>query len=334
MEATMRGNITRRGKTSWRLKFDIEPDPETGARRTRVLTVKGLRKDAERELARLLNDAHRGTLIDESKATVGSYLRSWFDGKRADLSPNTIERYTEIIEVQIVPVLGAIELQKLKPIDVRNWLANLRKCGRRGRPLTGRTVRHVYRVLHAALADAVKLELLARNVVDAVDPPKVEADEVEILNADQIAAVLDAMKGYRLHPIASLAIASGMRRGELLALRWSDVDLARAVLKVDRSLEQTKAGLRFKCRKSRCGRRSITLPPITVAMLRSHRKEQLEQRFQLGMGKHDADALVFANYDGSPISPNYFSIMWSRAIAANPDLPQVTFHAMRHSHAA
>ena len=124
-----------------------------------------------------------------------------------------------------------------------------------------------------------------------------------------------------------------MRRGELLALRWCDVDLKLAVLKVERSLEQTKGNLRFKSPKTKRGRRAISLPQSVIDMLSQYRKTQLELRLQLGMGKPNADALVFCNHDGSPISPNYFSIMWSRAVT-RAGLPKRTFHSLRHSHAS
>ena len=113
----MRGNITRRGKTSWRIKFDVEPDAVTGERRIRYVTIKGTRRHAESELARLLDAAHRGVLPDASKLTVENYLRQWLDGK--DLSPRSREQYRDIIERQINPVLGKIELQRLKPIEVK-----------------------------------------------------------------------------------------------------------------------------------------------------------------------------------------------------------------------
>lgn len=135
--------------------------------------------------------------------------------------------------------------------------------------------------------------------------------------------------GSRLLPIATLALATGMRRGELLALRWIDIDFANATISVVRSLEQTQGGgLRFKSPKTKSSRRTITLPPSAVAMLTAHRKEQLELRFQLGLGKHDADALVFCNPEGKPISPNSFSVMWGRAV------PEATFHSLRHTHAS
>jgi integrase len=329
----MRGNITRRGKSSWRLKFDIEPDA-TGKRQYCTVTVRGTRKDAEAELARLLSDLHKGTLVDASKLTVEAYLWQWLDGKHG-LSQVSVERYREIIARGIAPTLGALELQKLKPAHIRDWLSGMVKAGSRKRsPLSARTVRHAYRVLRASLQEAVKLEMLARNAAEAVSPPRLKADEIEILTADQIAAVLDALQDSRLHPIVSLAVYSGMRRGELLALRWQDVNLDGASLKVERSLEETRAGLRFKSPKTKHGRRAISLPRSAVEMLRDHRKAQLELRFQLGMGKHESDALVFCNHDGSPISPNYISKIWRLKISSVPGLPKVSFHSLRHSHAS
>jgi integrase len=329
----VRGNITRRGKSSWRLKFDVEPDA-TGKRQYRVITVRGTRKDAEAELARLLNHLHKGTLVDASKVMVGDYLRGWLN-RHHGLSPTSIERYRDIIERQTNPVIGKIELQKLKPVHVRDWLSGMLKSGGRdGRPLSARSVTHAHRVIRAALQSAVELELLARNVADVAKPPKVEAQEIEILTADQIATVLDVLKDHSIYPIVALALATGMRRGELLALRWQDVDLRLAVLSVERSLEQTKPGLRFKGPKSKHGRRAISLPASTVAMLRDHKRKRLELRMRLGMGKPDPDGLVFCGFEGEPISPNYLSILWRRAIEPIGSLPKVTFHALRHSHAS
>jgi integrase len=162
-----------------------------------------------------------------------------------------------------------------------------------------------------------------------VDPPKREATEVEILKPDEISTMLAALEGSKLHNVAVLALASGCRRGELLALRWSDVDLGKATIKIERSLEQTRGGgLRFKCPKTRHSRRGISLPPSAVVMLQPHRKEQLALRLKLGMGKPDADVLVFPNDLFEPWSPNSFSVMWGRAV------PQVTFHSLRHAHAS
>jgi integrase len=320
----MRGNITRRGKRSWRIKFDVGAD-ERGNRQIRYVTVRGKRCDAEAELASQLNDHNQGTLVNTTKVTVGEYLRSWL-GNKTDITAVTHERYTEIIERRIAPTLGNIELQKLKPKHVHDWLSDLSKKGgrRNGQGLSPRTVRHCYRVLWGALKQAVKLEVLSRNVADAATPPRLKDSEVEILTPDQITAVRHALRGSRLGPIVALGLATGCRLGELLALRWRDID--GGIVNVERSLEQTKGNLRFKEPKSRHGRRKITLPPSAVAALdRYHR--------QLGMATHP-DALVFSNSDGFPIRPNAVSVQWNREIRRIKRVPPVVFHSLRHTHAS
>ena len=227
----MRGNITRRGRSSWRLKFNSGTDAITGKRQTRYVTVRGKRRDAEQELARLLNEAHTGTFIEPSKMTVAEHIRVWLDGAHG-LSPKTAERYRQLAEQQIIPYLGAIALQKLRPAQIQDWHGMIERAGgEEGRPLSARTVGHAHRVLHRALKRAVDNETLHRNVAGVIHPPKVQAEEVEILTPKQISDVLDQLGGHALYPIVALALATGMRRGELLALRWDDLDLDGATVK-------------------------------------------------------------------------------------------------------
>jgi integrase len=215
----MSGHIRRRGKSSWRLKFDLDSDA-TGKRQTRYVTVRGKRQDAESELTRLLGAAHAGTLVEPSRITIADYLRKWLD-KPHGLAGKTVERYRQLAEQQIIPHRGSVPFQRLKPVHVEDWhRLLLASGGKDGAPLSTRTVRHAHRLLHKALARAVKAELIARNVASAITPPKVDEREIEILKANQIAPVLAALDGHPLQPIAVLALATGMRRGELLALCW------------------------------------------------------------------------------------------------------------------
>jgi integrase len=180
-ELDVRGNITRRGKSSWRLKFDAGRDLMTGKRQTRYVTVRGKRQDAERELVRFLNEIHSGTLIDPSKVTVAQHLRAWLE-VAPGLSQKTVERYWQLAEQQIIPHLGTIALQKLKPAHIQDWHGKLlRAGGKGGNPLSTRTIGHAHRVLHRALQLALDGEMLLRNVAGRISPPKVEAKEVEIL---------------------------------------------------------------------------------------------------------------------------------------------------------
>ena len=287
-----RSSITKRGKSSWRLVFDV---PGNGKRKQRTVTVRGSYKDAPKELTRLFGAADAGTLVDPSAATVASYIECWLAGA-TEQSPRTLERYTELARLQIAPHLGSLPIQKLKPEHVSDWHAKLIGGG-----LSRRTVLHAHRVLSLCLKRAVD-GTLARNVAAIRKPPAVEDSELEILEPAQVAAVLEALTDHPyLYPIAALAAATGARRGELLALEWRDVALDRGTLKIERSVEETKAGLRVKPPKTRRGRRDLTLPVEAVDMLRDHRKRQLELRLKLGQG--GAPKLVFADIEGKMISP-------------------------------
>ena len=321
----MRGNITRRGKNSWQIKFDAPA--VDGKRQQRYASVRGTYKDAQKELTKLLNAADEGTLPDPSSATLAEYLRAWLNGPLG-LSPKTLERYRELGERQIIPHLGASKLQKLKPEHMQQWHGRLI-----GQGLSPRTVGHAHRVLRLVLQCAVKNGTLARNVASIHSPPKVEETEIEILSADQVADVLAKLDGHALFPIVALALATGMRRGELLGLQWGDIDLDTAALRVERSVEETRAGLRLKPPKTKRGRRSISLPSDTVAMLRAHKVEQMKLRLQLGMGNIAPETPVLCTVEGKLISPNSVSRSW-RYLCRTRKLPRVPFHALRHTHAS
>lgn len=331
---TGRGSITRRGKKSWRLKFEIGVDLLTGKRQTRYATVRGTRREAQEELTHRLHALDSGTFVEPTKTTLREWMTQWFADQHS-LSGKTRERYGELIEGQIVPQLGGFLVQKLRPAQIAAWHSTLLKSGgRKGGPLAPRTVGHAHKVLAKALADAMRLELAPRNVAASVPPPKIEGKELEILSEAQISEVTNSLRGLPIYPIAMLALASGMRRGELLALRWSDVDFDGNKVRVERALEETKAnGLRFKAPKTKHGRRAISLPGSAMDMLRDHRREHLEWRMRHGLGKMSDDALVFPNGDGRPRAPSSLTREWRQTIKKNGPT-QVSFHALRHSHAS
>jgi integrase len=330
----MSGNITRRGAHSWRLKYEGgERDPLTGRRQTRYATVRGTKREAQAELVRLLAAVDAGTAVAPDKTTLAQYMRGWLDSSNG-LSPKTLERYRQLAEQQIIPHLGAVLLQKLRPVQVHDWHATLlRSGGMAGRSLSARTVGHAHRVLHRALERAMRLEIISRNVAHAVPPPKVEAAEVAILSAAQMADVLARLAGHTLHPIVALALGTGMRRGELCGLAWGALDLDSAAVRVERSLEETADGLRFKPPKTRHGRRTISLPTNVVEIMREHRRRQAEHRLLLGLGRPGADDLVFTLADGSPYPPDKLSRDWGNVVR-DKKLPRVMFHALRHAHAS
>jgi integrase len=277
-----------------------------------------------------------GALVEPSKKTVADYMRSWLaTASTLSLSPKTAERYAQLIENQIVPYIGAFPLQRLKPLHIADWHAKLlRSGGHDGGPLKARTAGHAFRVLHKGLEDAVKHEVLARNPAAVISPPKVDEEEIEILPADQVKAALTAIKETPIYSHIVMLLSTGMRRGELMGLKWSDIDFDARKLRIDRTVEKTTAhGLRLKQPKTRHGRRTITLPDGAVEVLKEHRKAQLELRLALGLGRPAPDSFVFGTIDGQLRDPDRITQDWKRFADAR-GLPRVTLHAFRHSHAS
>ena len=247
---------------------------------------------------------------------MAAYLRTYLDGLTS-VSPRTRERYQELAERQIIPHLGGAKIRYLTAVEVEAWHGKLIRSG-----LSPRTVVHAHRVLAKALRRVKNMAALE------VEMPAVESEEIEILSAEEISAIRVKLAGHALAPIVELGLATGMRRGELLGLQWGDVDLDAGTLRVERSVEETKAGLRLKPPKTKRGRRNITLGEGAVAMMRAHKVKQLELRLALGLGKITDSTLVFSTVDGELLRPCNITKAWSRAV------PGKKFHSLRHTHAS
>jgi integrase len=328
------GHIRRRGRESWELKFDAGRD--AGGRRKIVYrSFKGTRREAQAELNRLLAQADSGH-VAPSKLTVGHYVRERIEqwARVGTISPKTSERYRGLVEGLLLPHLGTKSLQRLSPRDIEVWhmaLQNTMRLDGKGK-LSARTIGHAHRVLSKALRDAIKHELVVRNVTTVQPPPKVAAEEIHTLSAEQVAELPALLDGHPFAAPTIVALFTGMRRGEILALRWGNVDLDAKIIRVRESLEETKVGLRFKSPKSRAGVRDITLPDLVVDALRQQRKQLLERRLRLGQGKLGDQDLCFPSWDGSPQRPNSFSSTWMKVVKGHG--LAVSFHALRHTHAS
>lgn len=332
-------SLQKRGERSFRIRIELPRDPGTGRRRFHLETLKGNPAEAVKDVkarakaraVELIDKLNKGQYVEPTTVTVKKYMTQWLDHP-GDRAPKTVERYQEIAEQQIYPHLGEITLQKLTPGHIQDWHGVLLKSGgMNGKPLSPRTVGHAHRLLHTALARAAAGQVVFRNVAAAIKAPKVADSEVVILQAGQITDVLGKLRDHALYPIVVVALGTGLRRGEILALRWQDVDLEGGALRVERSLEETKAGLRFKSPKTKHGRRTVPLPPSVVETLRAHRRAQAELRLALGRGRHPDDALVFCEPDGASLSPDCLSRNWARIVKVRK-LPKVKFHALRHTH--
>jgi integrase len=323
------GHIRQRGKQSYELKFVAE-NPATGDRGTQYVTVRGSKEDAHKRLRALLAAVDNNTFVEPSKTTLSAFVSDRIDQWEAsgDISPRTAARYRELLNNQIKPHIGERLVQKLKPLDIEGWHTALRQTG-----LAARTIGHAHRVVGKALRDAERNEVIQRNVAKTIKAPKVT--ERQMIIATDIPSLVERLRGTRLQVPAMIALFTGMRLGEILALRWSRIDLdGRGFIQVVEAIEYTKAhGVRFKQPKSAAGRRNITLAAILIECLREYRRAQLELRMQLGVGRIPDEALLFTDFNGNPLSPNSVSSSWSH-VAASAGIQDVTFHALRHTHAS
>jgi integrase len=331
-----RGHIRRRGRNSWELKFDDGVNEATGARVTRYASFRGSRREAQNKLAELIASTANGSYVAPDKVTVGEFVRDRVNQWEAagDITARTAARYRELVEHQVVPHLGSKPLQRLKPLDIEAWHTVLRNSGRADGKggVSPRTIGHAHRVLGKALGDALENEMVVKNVVANKSAPKVDDEEMVIVR--DTPAFIEALRRHRLFVPAMVALFSGARLGEVLALRWSRVDLTRKVIEVREALEETRAyGKRFKAPKTKAGRRDVTMPDLLVETLREFRKAQLELRMKLGIGRLADDALLFAGLDGALPSQKYYSKAWSD-FAAQIGMPGLTFHCLRHTHAS
>jgi len=316
-----RGYVRQRAKGTWSLTVELEPDPTTGERRQRFETVVGSKKLADERLAALLGEVAGGRLGDAGRMTVAQFLDRWLaEHARPSLTPKTYSNYVALVNNQIIPVLGRVRLEKLRPADVLTFKARLRamptKAGRRGKPTaeTTRTLspvrqRQAFVVLKAALKHAVTWRLLTVNPMDGIDAPKATATEMHPWTAQQASAFLAAAAGQSLfwHAFFTVALNTGMRLAELVGLRWADLDVDKGSLRVvqtiawvDQQTGEKKGGWVVKPPKTAAGRRAIPLGPDLVALLKTHKATQNAHRLTCGTSWHDWD-LVFPSLFGTPI---------------------------------
>lgn len=324
----MKGSIARRGKASWRLKFDV---PSTdGKRKTQYVTVRGGKKDAQQKLAELVAAAGRGEHVAPSKTTIAEHVGARIDQwhSAGDIGDRTAEGYRKLLQHLVAPHIGDTSLQRLSTLDVENWHGKLKAAG-----LASRTIGHAHRLLSKALSDSVKHGQLLRNVAgrEGQRAPKIiDAKEARVLKAEEIADFVDGLRGHPIFPQAMVALFCGLRSGEVLALKWSSIQ--GTTLDVSAALEELDGQVpTLKTPKTAAGVRKVTMPAIVVSALNEHRLRVLELRLALGQGKLPPDALVFPAPTGEPLRPSNLSAQWNRAVTALK-LPRLRFHDLRHSH--
>ena len=321
----MRGSIIKRGN-GYSVVLDLGRGPD-GRRIRKWHSGYKTKKEAERAQVELLAKIADGAYVEPSKLTVAAFLREhWLPGLRAQVRPGTLAEHKSKVEVHLVPALGGVPLQRLRPSHLNALYADLLDRG-----LSARTVLHVHATIRRALADATRWDMVPRNVALLASPPRPGRPELQVWTAAELRAFLGHVESNRLYALWLLASSTGMRRGELLGIQWPDVDLGRARIAVRRSLVTVGHDVVVSEPKTAKGRRSVALDPATVAGLKAWRRHQAAERLAWGPAWTDS-GLVFTRENGRPLHPREVTRAFTRHVL-DAGVPIIRLHDLRHTHA-
>lgn len=335
----MRGHIAKKGNNYYAVIYE-GVDPTTGKERHRWHAAGARRIDAERLVNELVRRRHDGESTAADRSTLGDYLvERWLPLQESRLRPRTYQSYKSVVELHVVPRVGHIRLAKLQADDLDSLYVQLLRDGNRrgkgGGGLSPASVRYVHRVLREALADAHRKGIVTRNVATQADPPSPSADGeppvLQVWGAHELRRFLEATVEHHHHTLFTIAAKTGMRRGELLALRWRDIDVERSTITIRRALAVVGWSLHFADVKTRTARRTIDISGTALEAI-SARREVLEKAAADAGEGFDPKGLVFARPDGAPIHPEYVTRTFDRVVAKH-GLPRIRFHDLRHTHA-
>lgn len=282
------------------------------------------RHEASVKLNAALKARQDGLPIPGDRQTVAMFLEDWLVAIEPSLRPGTFRRYREYVRLHLTPTIGRVALARLTPQQVQRLYADRLAFG-----LSHTTVGHMHAVLHHALSQAARWGLVTRNVAGLVSRPRAEHHEMMALSPDKARALLEAAQGDRFEALYVLALSTGMRQGELLALKWPDVDLDARRLAVRSTLRRTDNGFVFNEPKTARSRRQVSLTMTAVAALKRHRTQQLEERLRQPYWQ-DAN-LVFATEVGTPVEATNLIRRSFRPLLLRAGLPQIRFHDLRHT---
>jgi integrase len=331
------GTIVKRTDGRWVASISIGRDPQTGKLK-RAWFYGKTRQEAAEQLAKALRDNQRGAFVAPHKLTLGEWLDTWlWEYKRPRIRPITFDSYEMLLRKHLKPTMGHLPLKDLRPEHLQHFYNKKRRQG-----ASARTVRYLHTLLYGALTQAEKNQLVFRNVATLVEPPRKERKEMQTLTLQQVTDhLLPALAEDRLFAAIYLLFGTGLRRGELLALRWRDVDLDAGVLHVRQTLvrvknheskeDERKTRLDFQEPKTAYSRRTVPIPEECLAALRRHKARQAQEKLVLGPAYED-QGLVVCWPDGRPIDPRHLNSHFEKVLKQT-GLPSIRLHDLRHTFA-
>lgn len=329
------GSVYKRKDGIWVAQATVGVDPATGKTKRKSFYGK-TRKEAVDKMQKVLQAVNSGGYVEPSTVTLGEWMDRWLtEYKKPVLAPSTYESYHTLTRVHIKPALGSVPLAKLQANMLQGFYNEKLESGRHDGKggLSSRAVRYLHTIVRQALQQAVKENLITRNVADATSPPSVKNKQMRPLAETELLTFLDTAKDDRLFAAYLLAATTGLRRGEILGLCWDSVDLDGSSVTVRRQMVAFKGRPKLEeTTKSKSGRRSVALTDDAVRELKAHRKRQAQEKLLLGEAYQDS-GLVFCKEDGTPLDPNEFTRRFQRLLE-KAGLPKVRLHDMRHTHAS
>ena len=323
----MRGSIVKRQwkrTVSWSVVMDQGFDPRTGKRRQRWTTHK-TRREAEAFLAATLAQTQIGAGVPSSRVRVGEFLAEWLEASKGRIRPTTWRVYSYCVRQHIVPDLGGIPLLRLTSQAIEGWLSQIQ-----AKQLSAATVHQAFRVLRTALCQAVAWGMVPRSPLSLVRSPRVSTREMQVWDEEQVRLFLaEAKRSSRQYALYLSALLTGMRQGELLGLRWTDVDWTFSRVSVNHTLARLQRQVEFREPKSRRSRRTVSLPRVLIAALKSLQAAQEEHGRQHGSGYEDHN-LVFCQSNGRPLNSHNVTQRDFRRVIRRAGLPRIRFHDLRH----
>lgn len=331
------GSIRQRKNGEWEGRITIGIDPTTGKPKRASFYGK-TRQEVAGKMAAALNQVHAGNFIERNRATLGQWLERWMEVYQTEVSPNFRERRKDLIRLNIKPALGNIELQKLKPADIKAFYNQLARSGRRdgsGGLSTG-TIRHIHNILNPALKQAAREGLISKNPCADVSPPRIERTrQAKPLTKDQARRYLEALREDRLYAAFLLDLVIGLRRGELLGLQWQDFNPDTGELKIRRQLtrirlERGGSSLEYAALKTPASYRTVILPNVAIIELKVHRKRQLAEELLAGSNYNKEEGLIFCTPLGKKLDTRRLYHIHCQALK-DAKLEHMAFHDLRHT---
>ncbi len=327
----MRGRVYQQSGV-WAFVVDIDRDPVGGRRRQQRRSGFRTKREAQRALTEVLGEVQSGGHVASGAQTLSEWIAEWLPVMAMKVRPTTIRDYENSL-AHVTQHLGGVKLRDLRSIAIERTYAALLVEGRRyGGGLSPKSVRNAHTALRRCLADAERHGLVARNPAALVTPPRADRPEMKTWTADELGAFLDHIAADRLVAAFRLLALTGARRGEILGLRWTDIDFDGERLTISRSLTTHSGKPVFSETKTAKSRRTVGLDPDTVTQLRSHRVRQHEERLRAGSAWTD-NGLVYCQEDGSPLHPDSVTRLFERRVR-DAGLPRIRLHDLRHGWAS